>query len=108
RLDIDFEQLLWHGDLSQNIPIEPKDYIYFASSGANEIYVLGEVFQPGNVPYSPSATILGAITMRGSFTPAAYQQKVLVVRGSLSHPTTFVINTADILKGKTGNFRLQP
>ncbi len=108
RLDIDFEQLFWHGDLAQNIPLEPDDYIYFASSGANEIYVLGQVQVPGSVPYAPSMTILGAITTRGSFTPQAYQQRVLVVRGSLNHPTTFVINTSDILKGKAGNFRLQP
>ena len=108
RLDIDFEQLFWHGDLTQNIALEPNDYIYFASSGANEIYVLGQVLSPGSVPYSPSTTILGAITTRGSFTPQAFRQRVLVVRGSLNHPKTFVINTASILKGKAPNFRLEP
>jgi protein involved in polysaccharide export with SLBB domain len=108
RLNIDFEQLFWHGDLTQNIPLEPDDYIYFASSGANEIYVLGQVNSPGSVPYAPSTTILGAITTRGSFTPQAFRQRVLVVRGSLNHPQTFVINTADILKGEATNFRLEP
>jgi protein involved in polysaccharide export with SLBB domain len=108
RLNIDFEQLFWHGDLTQNIPLEPGDYIYFASSGANEIYVLGQVLSPGSVPYAPATTVLGAITTRGSFTPQAYQQRVLVVRGSLNHPQTFVINTADILKGRAANFRLEP
>jgi protein involved in polysaccharide export with SLBB domain len=108
RLDIDFEQLFWHGDLTQNVPLEPNDYIYFASSGANEIYVLGQVFTPGAVPYAPSTTVIGAITTRGGYTPEAFRQRVLVVRGSLNHPQTFVINTADILKGKATNFRLQP
>jgi polysaccharide biosynthesis/export protein len=108
RLPIDFEQLFQHGDLSQNVPVEPGDYMYFASTGANEIYVLGEVLSPGVVPYSPSATIIGAITTRGSFTTRAFRARVLVVRGSLEHPETFVIDTSDILHGKITNFRLMP
>jgi polysaccharide export outer membrane protein len=108
RLPIDFEQLFQHGDLSQNVPLEPGDYMYFASTGANEIYVLGEVLSPGIVPYSTSTTIIGALTTRGSFTTRAFRGRVLVVRGSLSHPETFVINTSDILNGKITNFRLMP
>ena len=108
RLPIDFEKLFQNGDLSQNVPLEPDDYLYFASSGANEIYVLGAVQSPGIVPFTPSSSIIGALTTRGSFTERAYRAKVLVVRGSLSHPETFVVNASDILKGKTGNFRLMP
>ena len=108
RLDIDFEQLFWRGDLTQNVPIEPDDYIYFASSGANELYVLGEVLSPGSVPYSPSSTVIGAVTTRGGYTARAFRARVLVVRGSLTKPETFVVNTSDILKGKAANFRLKP
>jgi protein involved in polysaccharide export with SLBB domain len=108
RLPIDFEQLFQQGDLTQNVPLEPDDYLYFASSGANELYVLGEVQSPGIVPFTPSANIIGAITTRGSFTYRSYRARVLIIRGSLSHPQTFVVNTSDILKGKTGNFRLMP
>lgn len=108
RVPIDFEKLFQQGDLSQNVPVEPGDYLYFASSGANEIYVLGQVQSPGTVPFSQGASIIGAITRRGSFTTAAYRQRILIVRGSLTHPQTFVINTADILKGKDSNFRLMP
>ncbi len=108
RLPIDFEKLFQNGDLAQNIPLEPNDYLYFASSGANEIYVLGEVQSPGIVPFTPSSSIIGALTTRGSFTTRAYRARVLVVRGSLTHPQTFVVDASDILKGKTGNFRLMP
>jgi polysaccharide biosynthesis/export protein len=108
RLPIDFEQLFEHGDLTQNVPLEPNDYLYFASTGANEIYVLGEVLSPGVVPYSPSTTIVGALTTRGSFTTRAFRSRVLVVRGSLSHPETYVINTSDILHGQIVNFQLKP
>ena len=107
HLPLDFEKLFQQGDLSQNIPLEPNDYIYFASSGANEVYVLGEVLAPGAAPYSSSASVIGAITTRGGFTAAAYRQRVLVIRGSLEHPETFVVDAADILKGKNSNFRLK-
>jgi protein involved in polysaccharide export with SLBB domain len=108
RVPIDFEKLFQQGDLSQNVAVAPGDYLYFASSGANEIYVLGQVQSPGIVPFSPGASVIGAITTRGSFTTAAFRQRVLVIRGSLDHPQTFVINTADILKARDGNFRLMP
>ena len=107
HVPIDFEKLFQQGDLSQNVALEPDDYLYFASSGANEVYVLGEVQLPGPVPYGPATSVIGAITTRGSFTPAAYKARVLIVRGSLSHPETFVVDTKDILDGKTLNFRLK-
>ena len=108
RLNIDFEKLFWRGDLSQNIPLEPDDYLYFASSGANEIYVLGAVAAPGSVPYSPSTTVIGAITTRGGYTLRSFRARVLIVRGSLANPETHVVDTGDILKGKSPNFLLKP
>ena len=53
--------------------------------------------QPGRNPYHP-----------GGFTLKAYRQKVLVVRGSLSQPETFVINVADVLRGTAPDFPLLP
>ena len=86
RLPLDFEKLFQRGDLTQNIAIEPNDYIFFASSSANEVYVLGEVNNPGFMPYLPSASVLTAITARGGFTLKAFRGRVLVVRGSLKKP----------------------
>jgi protein involved in polysaccharide export with SLBB domain len=108
RMQLDFEKLFQQGDLSQNIPLEPDDYLYFASSSANEVYVLGEVALPGTVPFNPSSSVIGAITTRGGFTPKAFKGRVLVIRGSLTNPETFVVDTADILEARTTNFRLKP
>jgi protein involved in polysaccharide export with SLBB domain len=108
RLPLDFERLFQHGDLTQNIAIQPNDYIYFASSSANEIYVLGEVNNPGLMPYVPNASVLTAITARGGFTLRAFKGRVMVVRGSLTKPETFVIDTGKILDASTTDFRLQP
>ena len=108
RLEVDFEKLFQQGDLTQNISLEPDDYLYFPSSSMNEIYVLGEVLTPGALGFKPNASVLAAITERGGFTEQAYRQQVLVVRGSLNQPETFVINAKDMLAAKTPNFKLQP
>ena len=108
RVPVDFEQLFQRGDLSQNVALEPDDYVFFASTTANEIYVLGEVVSPGVVAYAPKPTVLNVIASRGGYTSHSFQSRVLVVRGSLEHPQTFVVDTRDILSGKAPDFKLQP
>lgn len=108
RLSVDFEKLFQRGDLSQNVPVEPDDYLYFASADANEIYVLGEVTSPGVVAFAQRATVMSVLASRGGFTDKAFKSRVLVVRGSLENPETFVIDTTDILSAKKPDFKLQP
>lgn len=108
RVAVDFEKLFRYGDLSHNILLEPDDYLYFPSSIANEIYVLGSVKSPGAQGLAIDASVLGAVTLGGGFTERAYQQRVLVVRGGLENPRRFVVNMADILAGKAADFRLEP
>ena len=43
RVPVDFERLFERGDLSQNVALEPDDFLYIAQASANEIYVLGQV-----------------------------------------------------------------
>jgi protein involved in polysaccharide export with SLBB domain len=105
---VDFERLFQHGDLSQNVALEPDDYLFFASASVNEIYVLGEVISPGVVAFAPKASAISAIANRGGFTTRAFKSRVLVVRGSLNKPETFVVDTSAILKGKQQDFTLQP
>jgi polysaccharide export outer membrane protein len=108
RVTVDFEKLFQHGDLKQNIGLEPGDFLYFPPANANEIYVLGEVVSPGIAPYVPGASAISAITLRGGFTARAYKQKVLVIRGSLSKPETFMVSASNILEGRGADFKLQP
>ena len=105
---VDFEKLFQQGDLKQNVPIEPGDLLYFPSARLSEVYVLGEVVQPGVEPFRSKATIISAITARGGFMEKAYKTHVLVVRGSLSKPQTFVVDATDILSGKATDFALEP
>jgi len=108
RISLNFENLFQAGDLSQNISIEPGDYLYFPGANVKEVYVLGEVRLPGAVAYRKNLTLMSAIATREGYTDRAYKGRVLVVRGSLNKPETFAIETKDILNGKTPDFPLQP
>jgi len=108
RLNLDFEQLFQAGDLSQNVAMEPDDYLYVASSDVNEVYVVGEVRLPGAVTYRPDMNIIGAISSRGGYTDRAFKKRVVVVRGSLEKPETIVVDTHAILDAKQTNFKLKP
>jgi protein involved in polysaccharide export with SLBB domain/uncharacterized protein involved in exopolysaccharide biosynthesis len=108
RAPVDFDRLFNHGDLSQNILIEPGDYLYFPSGTVNEVYLLGAVGSPGPLGLTAETTMIGVLTVRGGFRPNAFRQRVLVVRGSLEHPQTFPVNVAAILAGKDKDFQLLP
>ena len=108
KLPVDFERLFLEGDLTQNLTIEPNDYIFFASTGANDIYVLGEVMNPGPLGFVQSATAITAIADRGGYSEKAFKKRVLVIRGSLNEPETFVVDTGGTLEAAKRDFRLQP
>ncbi len=108
KIALDLERLFHQGDLSQNIALEPNDYVYFAPNSMNEVYVLGEVLSPGIAPYLSQTGLVAALASRGGFTQRAYRKKVLVIRGSLNHPETFVVDAAAVLRGKTPDFKLEP
>lgn len=107
RVPVDFERLFQRGDLTQNVVLEPNDYLYIGQASANEIYVLGQVVNPGVLAFKTKPSVISAISARGGFAGGAFKSRVLVVRGSLTHPETFVVNVSDILAGKTPDFKLQ-
>jgi len=108
RLGVDFARLYYEGDLSQNVQLEPGDYIYLASNLANEYYVLGSVNRPGPQGFTHRASVVSAIARREGFTAGAWQDRVLVVRGSLDSPQTFVVNVRAIVTGQEPDFPLEP
>jgi protein involved in polysaccharide export with SLBB domain/capsular polysaccharide biosynthesis protein len=108
RVPVDFERLFVHGDLSQNVALEPNDYLYFPAANSGLIYVLGAVDLPGPVAYDPSVSALSAIASRGGFTERAWRTHVLVLRGSLDHPVAFKVDVAGALTGDTPNLALRP
>lgn len=108
HMPVDFEKLFLQGDLSQNIPLEPGDYLYFPTGLAPEVYVLGEVKFPGAMSLTAGTTAVEAIAARGGFTLRAWRGRILVVRGSLNHPQTFIIDAHDILSATAPDIALRP
>ena len=108
RQPVNLEKLFLEGDLTQNIPLEPDDYLYFPASDIKEIYVLGEVLQPGASVFNEGTGALAAIAARGGFSERAWKKRLLVIRGSLNKPETFVVNASDVLLAKSADFKLQP
>jgi polysaccharide biosynthesis/export protein len=107
KLNVDLARLYYEGDFSQNAYLEPDDYIYVASSLENEIYVLGEVREAGRRKMPVKLSLARAIAEAGGFTDAAFQTKVLLIRGSIHQPKTQVVNVKDILQGRLADIPLE-
>jgi protein involved in polysaccharide export with SLBB domain len=108
KIPVDFEALFFHGNMSQNVAMEPGDYLYFLSANSNEIYVLGDVHNQGVQGLLAHSTVISAITQAGGWGPKAYQQRVLVVRGSLDKPEVHVVDINAVMNAKGKAFMLEP
>lgn len=107
-LPVDFYALIDKGDLSQNIYLQPDDFIYFAPAYAKEVYVLGAVTQPQPVQYVEGMTLMQAIAGAYGTVRDAYLAHVTIVRGSLAAPHVAIVNYYDIVKGKAPDIELEP
>ncbi len=108
HLAVNFHKLFNEGDLSQNVAIEPEDYIYLPSADLKEVYVLGSVRSPGAFLYTTDVGAVAAIAAKGGFTNRAWKGKVLVIRGSLGRPETFIVDAADVLAARAPDITLRP
>jgi polysaccharide export outer membrane protein len=122
-LPVDFYRLLHQGDVSQNIFLQPDDFIYVPSSLSQEIYVLGAVRSPRALAYTERTTLVSAIAAGsgtdryewinagggdpGPFTKDAYLSHVAILRGSLVEPQIAVVDYNAIIKGKASDVRLE-
>ncbi len=106
-LPIDFQRLLKEGDLSQNIYLQPDDFIYLPAATAREVFVMGAVAQPRAVSYNDDMTLVSAIANTLGTISDAYLSHVAVVRGSLTQPQIAIVDYKEIVKGKAPDVRLQ-
>jgi protein involved in polysaccharide export with SLBB domain len=107
-LPVDFYRLLNKGDLSQNIYLQPDDFIYFPAASAREVYVLGAVTQPRFVSYRRGLTAAAAIASAYGTLTGAYLSHVAVVRGSLQSPQIAIVDYKAVIKGRTNDLALEP
>ncbi len=120
-LPVDFYRLLREGDMSQNIYLQPDDFVYVPSALNQQVYVLGAVRFPHAVAYTERMTLISAISdtagalkidwlspSYSGLAPDAYMSHVAIVRGSLSQPQLTVVDANAILKGRAADVPLEP
>ena len=107
-LPVNFQRLIHDGDMSQNVYLEPDDFIYLPSALSTEVYVLGAVNQPRGVSFKDQVTLSSAIANARGTMPGAYLREVVIIRGSLTDPHYAVVNFRDIVRGHAPDLRLQP
>jgi protein involved in polysaccharide export with SLBB domain len=105
---VDFERLLREGDLSQNVYLQPDDFIFVPSARSAQVHVLGAVLQPRSERFSGSLTVVQAIALAGGSVPDACLPNVAILRGSLAHPQIAIVAVNEVLHGKAADVRLAP
>lgn len=108
-IPVDFQKLLREGDMSQNIYLQPDDFIYLPSGRAGSIHVLGAVAAPRAIEYTSQLTVLQSVALAGGTVPKeAYLSHVAIVRGSLTQPQVAVVDFNAILHGQAPDIALEP
>lgn len=79
-IPVDLEKLLIQNDLTQNYPLESGDSLFIPLTLENNIYVLGEVKNPGIYPIEGECTVVEAITKAGGYTVNARLKSCVVIR----------------------------
>jgi len=105
---VNFKKLLREGDTSQNIYLQPDDFLYLPSSLSREVYVLGAVNRPAPVGFMDNMTVLSVIAKALGPAPDARLGEVAIVRGALTDPKIALVNVRAIMKGRAPDVRLQP
>jgi len=108
-LAIDMDELMLKGNPKLNIPLKAGDIINIPVVSYMNIYIFGEVKNPGHIKMirEGDITLLRAIAQAGGFTERARRGSVLVKRREKGKETKIKINVKKILKGKKPDFVLK-
>ena len=105
---INFSSLFKKGDMSQNIRLQPGDFVYIASTEERSVYVLGAVRKPKKEIFESGMTLVNAIASAGGFAFGAKQSNVYIVSNGLSNPKVKKVNFSEIIKGNEQDICLSP
>ncbi len=99
RVPVDFVRLLYKGDLSQNVTLNPDDTVVVPDNPQNVIYVMGEVQHPGMLPFIKERewTALKAIAAVGGFSQYAARSRASLLREEGGKRTTIPIDFGELL-----------
>lgn len=105
-LHVNFSRLLRDGDLSQNIYLQPDDFIYLPGTTSNTVHVLGAVTRPQAVESMTQLTLAKAVAAAGGTLKDAYLSHVAIIRGSLTSPQVAIVDLNAIEHGRAPDIAL--
>jgi polysaccharide export outer membrane protein len=109
-LIIDLEELMLKGNPKLNIPIYASDIINVPVERFTDIYVFGQVNNPGHIKMKKVShlTLLRAIAQSGGFTDRARKSGVIIKRTEAGKEIKIKVNIKKILSGKKPDIILKP
>jgi polysaccharide export outer membrane protein len=94
--------------LADGILRNPQVSVLVKEQTSKKIVVMGQVAKPGTYPYTPSMTILEAVTAAGGFTPISAKNDTTITRLESGNKATTRIPVSDISEGKARNVYVKP
>lgn len=94
--------------LRQGILRSPQVTVLVKEQTSKKVYVLGQVQRPGTFNFTPSMSVVEAITVAGGFTPLAAKNDTTVTRVESGKKMVTKVPVDDIGIGKAKNLYLQP
>jgi polysaccharide export outer membrane protein len=94
--------------LREGILRDPQVTVLVKEQTSKKIYILGQVGHPGTFNYTPSMSVVEAITVAGGFTGLAAKNDTTITRSEQGKKTIVRVPVADIGEGKAVNVYLRP
>jgi polysaccharide export outer membrane protein len=94
--------------LADGILRNPQVTVLVKEQTSKKVVVMGQVSKPGTFAYTPSMTILEAITQAGGFTQISAKNDTSITRTVDGNKTTTKVPVGDISEGKAKNVYVRP
>jgi polysaccharide export outer membrane protein len=111
RITVDLEDLVINGNQELNILLQPKDEVIIPIDQLRNVFVYGEVRNPGAIAFlqSKRITLLQAIAQAGGTTEWAKKTRVIIKRKDRKTGTEMKIpvNLKKLISGRTSDIMLE-
>lgn len=94
--------------LRQGLLRDPQVTVLIKEQTSKKVYIIGQVGHPGTFNYTPSMSVVEAITIAGGFTPIAAKNDTTITRSEAGKKLVVRVPVADIGEGKAPNVYLRP
>jgi len=89
---LDIEDLVFEGNIEKDIDLLPDDIVIAPQNRDNYVYLVGEVANPGPLPYEARMTLGEALMKAGGTLASADIESIRVTRVRVDEPYKFHVN----------------